>query len=377
MALPHFATSWLVCWLLAIACQATAGDLSPIFDGASLSGWVAEGPRPSFEVEQQQIVVTGRANQPNWLRTEREYENFRLHFEYKLSQWAEAAVILRAPRAGRPSQAGIALYLSHDYHTGGGTRSTGAITGVKAPARALKPSHDEWHSVDLSLSGDQFSASIDGVKVQDVRLSADPELAQRLRRGFIGFPDFGYKYWLRNVRLEDLGESTKLIDPLAAGLKGWTLRGGGQWQIREGGVLTGWGGDGVFYAPGEYKDFELSLLVRTREWANSGVFLHGSPDPKLSRGFEIQIYNPMETVYPTGSIYNQVRANLTADLEGRWFLMQISVHGSRCAVRLDGVTVAETSRLPDAHPASGRIGFQFHSADGSVEFRDLRVRVLN
>jgi hypothetical protein len=45
-----------------------------------------------------------------WLHTAEEYENFRLTFEYKLSQWAEAAVILRAPRMGRPMQSGIAIF---------------------------------------------------------------------------------------------------------------------------------------------------------------------------------------------------------------------------------------------------------------------------
>ena len=87
-----------------------------LFDGKTLNGWVAEGPHPAFEAREQQLLISGRGNAPNWLHTAREYENFKLRFEYKLAQWAEAAVILRAPRLGRPAQAGLSIYLAHDFH---------------------------------------------------------------------------------------------------------------------------------------------------------------------------------------------------------------------------------------------------------------------
>jgi hypothetical protein len=347
----------------------------PIFDGVSLTGWVVEGPHRTFEVERGQIAVTGKGNEPNWLHTLHEYENFRLHFEYRLAQWGEAAVMLRAPRYGRPMQAGVSLYLAHDYHTNAALWSTGAIPGVRAPIHPPKPSFEEWHAVDVSLEGDRFTSSVDGTVVQDSSLAEDKELKYRLKKGFIEFPDLGYKYWLRNIRLEDLGGRTKFVEPLGSTLDEWDLRGSGAWQVRDG-VLSAWSGDGVLYAPGEYRDFEFSLLVRPHDHVNSGVFLRGSPELKLSRGFEVQIYSGVDSVYPTGSIYNLARSNITADYEERWFLMQIVVEGSRCAVRVDGVTVAETERLPESLPKQGRIGLQFHSAGAWVEFRDMRVRPL-
>ena len=361
--------------LLLVVPAVALAAADPIFDGVSLKGWTAEGPHRSFEVEQGQIFVTGRGNEPNWLHTAREYENFWLHFEYRLAQWGEAAVILRAPRYGRPMQAGISLYLAHDYHTNAALWSTGAIPGVRAPSHPPNPSFDEWHSVDISIDGDRFTASVDGQPVQDFALSGDNELRRRLRKGFIGFPDLGYKYWLRNIRLEDLGARTKFVDPLGATLEGWDLRGSGEWQVRDG-VLSAWSGDGILYAPGTYGDFEVSLLVRPHDHVNSGVFLRGSPDLKSSRGFEVQIYSPIDSVYPTGSIYNLVRSKITAAYEERWFLMQINVEGSRCLVRIDGATVAETERLPDNLAKQGRIGLQFHSAGAWVEFREIRIRPL-
>src|SRR6186713_2861698 len=78
--------------------------------------WTHEGPRATFTVRDGVISTTGAGSIPNWLHTSSEYENFRLRFEYKLAQWAEAAVIVRAPRLGRPMQAGLAITLAHDFH---------------------------------------------------------------------------------------------------------------------------------------------------------------------------------------------------------------------------------------------------------------------
>jgi hypothetical protein len=47
---------------------------------------VHEGPRATFSAVQGELYSSGAGNVPNWPRTAAEYENFRLEFEYKLSQ---------------------------------------------------------------------------------------------------------------------------------------------------------------------------------------------------------------------------------------------------------------------------------------------------
>ena len=151
-------------------------------------------------------------------------------------------------------------------------------------------------------------------------------------------------------------------------------RGTGAWQVREG-HITGADSDGILYAPQQFHDFELTALVRSHHRVNSGIFLRGRPTGS-NRGFEIQVYSPVEAVYPTGSIYGQVRSSVEADYEERWFLMQITVNGRHCRVRIDGRTVAETDQLPAKTDPPGQIGLQIHSVDSSVDFRDLRVYPL-
>jgi 3-keto-disaccharide hydrolase len=346
-----------------------------ILAGGLHAEWVAEGPRRSAEVDGGEIRISGKGGFPCWMRTEREYEDFKLEFEYKLAQWAEGAVYLRAPRAGRPGRAGLAVVLTHDFHKQVTPYVTGAIRGVRAPAVGLPESWGKWQRVEIELSGDRLQAKIDGAVVQDVDLAADPELRLRLKRGYIGFPDLGYAWQVRNVKIEDLGgqhEFVQLFDGIS--LDGWDLKGGADWVIRDG-VIRASNGHGVYYAPGEFEDFEFIALVRSHERANGGIFFRGGPEG--FRGFEVQIYSPPNAVYPTGSIYNHVRSDSSVDYEEQWFLMQVIVKGRSCSVRLDGRTVAETDALAEAVPGKGRIGLQMHMDTASVEWRDLRIRPLD
>ena len=102
-------------------------------------------------------------------------------------------------------QSGVAIYLAHDYHGDTTLYRTGAIPGVVPPQHNQKVSWGEWHTVDIELTGERLKASIDSSLVQNIDLAAHQELRYRLKRGYIGFPDQGYAYSLRNIRIEDLG----------------------------------------------------------------------------------------------------------------------------------------------------------------------------
>ncbi len=354
--------------------------LAPValFNGTGLTGWRQEGERPSFFVQKGEIRTSGRGHAGNWLRTESEYEDFRLRFEINPAQWAESAVLLRAARSDRPHHTGLALILAHDFHKQTTPWVTGALAGVRAPLQAVPPGFGAWRRVEIELRGSRLKAQVDGIVVQDLDLDTVPELRHRLRRGFIGFPDMGHAYALRNLVIEDLGAPTRLTGLLANGLEGWTRTGGGNWTVR-GDVLEGSNGHGILYAPGEWRDFEFTAVVRSHQRTNSGVFFRGKVPFRsgLERGFEVQIYSPVDSVYPTGSVYGIARSRLQADLEGRWFLLQVRVEGRRVRVWVDGQAVAEVDELPAGFPEQGRIGLQIHMDDTRVEFRDARVRGLN
>jgi hypothetical protein len=80
------------------------------------------------------------------------------------------------------------------------------------PFEALPTNWGAWHSAVIEVRAERLRVNIDGTPVQDVDIASHPELQWRLKRGFIGFPDLGYAYAVRNVRLQDLGDSTKFVE---------------------------------------------------------------------------------------------------------------------------------------------------------------------
>ena len=301
------------------------GAIQPLFNGHDLSGWVAEGPQPFFKAKAGVLRVTGRGHVPNWLRTEREYEDFHLSLDYNLDEWAEAAVILRAARSERPQHTGISIMLAHDFHHEITPWITGAVMGAVPPKIGLPPSWNTWHHLEIDLRGMRLQASLDGVTVQDLDMAGVPALANRLRRGFIGFPDMGYGYEVRKLQIEDLGRPTKYVD-LQPGdaLAGWDQRGDSGISVSDSGVLSGAYGHSILYAPPVVKDFELTTVVRSHDRVNSGIFLRGDEKGER-RGFEIQIYSPVDAVYPDGFDLraraepgpNRLRGSLVPDADSR------------------------------------------------------------
>ncbi len=329
-----------------------------------VAAWVPEGPAPKFAITDQGITCEA-SGYGNWLRTDREYENVRLKFDYNLARWSEAAVVLRAPRVGKPMRTGVPIMLAHDFHEKVTPHVTGALAGVAPPTKWPGASFGQWHKVEITLIERRLHVWIDGVEVQDTLV---PE--ERLFRGYILFPDLGHRYQIRNLEIEPLAAVTSYRDLETVE---WSPRPGNtaQWTRRDG-LIRGEKGDGILYASPTFLDFDLTLAVKSIGHVNGGVFLRGTPEGY--RGFEVQVYSPPDAVYPTGSIYGVKRAQVDVEYEEQWFLMQIRLRGATCKVWLDGRLVAETDQLPAEAQKPGRVGIQMHSTGTAIEVKDVRLR---
>lgn len=297
---------------------------------------------------------------PGWF-SDREYENVSVTFEYKLAQWSEAAFVLRTPKIGRPVSQGVAIFLAHDFHQQRGLYTTGALAGKQAPLRLLPPTYDVWHKASVRLQGSELQVDIDGETLQLAYLP--PE---KCGKGWLHFADLHHKYEVRNWRIEDLGASLRYVEDFSP----YTLRGaGGRWQLGKDDI-TGSDGHGIQYGAPELRDFVFSAEVFATNRANGGLFFRGSPKESEARGFEVQVYSPLDSVYPTGSIYAKVRSAIASDTEAKWFHLLVLVRGSTCRVWVDGVLVSETDAISET---GSRIGFQIHMEKAAVQWRSLRA----
>lgn len=186
---------------------------APLFDGKDLKGWrVIGGKSEAWGVENGSLVSFGEGG--GWLGTEREYGDFELRLEFKLTPESNSGVYLRAPAdRSHISRTGLEIQLLDETHPRyKGIKPwqlTGAIYHVAAPKPGhLKPT-GEWNAMEIKADGTHVTITLNGTQVVDDRLDAHPELAAEhtgLKRtqGLIGLQSHNGRVEFRNLAINDL-----------------------------------------------------------------------------------------------------------------------------------------------------------------------------
>src|SRR5262245_54291926 len=162
------------------------------------------------------VLQPGRTR-GTWLVSEKQYADFILEFEIKLTEKGNSGVALRAPMKGDPAFDGMELQFADlRYNTSAkDSELTGGIYRAIAPTNQVyKPT--EWNSCRIELRGSRLRATINGELIQDVDLTTfdktvkrhdktdAPPIKDRPNQGHIGFQHLSQgnaPIWIRNVRI--------------------------------------------------------------------------------------------------------------------------------------------------------------------------------
>jgi hypothetical protein len=166
-------------------------------------------------------ILTGAQNRGTWLMSEKEYGDFELDLEFKITARGNSGVALRAPMKGDPAYDGMELQIVDPrYYNGQGEpeQLCGAIYRGIAPKKdAFKP--EDWNKYQITCRGPHIKVILNGELIQDFDLDeqtrglhrdspekSSPPLKDRPRKGHIGFQDLGRdgRTQIRNVTLRVL-----------------------------------------------------------------------------------------------------------------------------------------------------------------------------
>jgi hypothetical protein len=189
------------------AIDTDAGGFVDLFpnDGAP-KGWLVrqwdDVAKPVADAEwtvKDGVLHSGR-KRGTWLMSEKEYGDFALEFEIKLTERGNSGVALRAPLRGDPAFDGMELQIADVRYNPQAKPSelTGAIYRAIAPRKQVyRPT--QWNQFHIELEGTRLRATLNGELIQDVDLiqhdrptkrhdgSDAPPLKDRPRKGHIGF----------------------------------------------------------------------------------------------------------------------------------------------------------------------------------------------
>jgi hypothetical protein len=368
----HFArlhnTLVLVITLISLLGEASVAkdQYVPLFNGEDLSGWITVGAPDAFTVKEKAIYTTGAGPYPSWLRTEKEYENFVLRFEYQTQGWYEGGVLFHAPQYGPASKLGFKLHLRHDTKAYG-VRSPGAIYDTAAPLCVANLPSGQWNQCEVECNWPHLRITLNNRLIHDINMAQHQAFRYKLRKGFIGIQNIGCRSSFRNIQIQALPNKAQWTSLFASGMDGLHAEGSTEWAIEKN-TLTGKNKNGFAFTKQQFKaPYELQVWVKTVVNGNGGVlFNYGN------RGIEVQCFNAPDSTNPTGSLYGIAPAQRVVSHDEEWFLLQILNRGAQAFVMVNGEKVCETNRLKP--PYEGSIAFQQHTPGATIQYRGARIR---
>jgi hypothetical protein len=187
-----------------------------LFDGETLKGWKGSGT--SYVVRDGAIVCDPKGKGGGNLYTEKEYGDFHLRFEFKLTPGANNGIGIRTPPSGDPAYVGMEIQVLDDtapqYKSLAPYQYHGSVYGVVAAKRGhLKPV-GEWNREEIILRGKKITVILNGEKIVDADLEEastpktidgrpHPGLARD--KGHICFCGHGSEVAFRGLEVKELG----------------------------------------------------------------------------------------------------------------------------------------------------------------------------
>jgi HEAT repeat protein len=186
----------------------------PLFDGRDLDGWT--GDTKGYVAEGGKIVIHPDLGSGN-LYTVKEYADFVIRFEFRLTPAANNGLGIRAPLEGDAAYAGMEIQILEDgspvywglrpyqYH--------GSIYGVVPARRGYLRPPGEWNAEEVTVKGRRVTVVVNGSTVVDADLdeasaggTVDGNAHPGLKRasGRVGFLGHGSLVEFRNIRLREI-----------------------------------------------------------------------------------------------------------------------------------------------------------------------------
>lgn len=190
-----------------------------LFNGRDLTGWVVEGTKqytgadqmkPIWSVNDGVLSCAGKGF--GFLRYEKEFSDFVLHVEYRMSPKGNSGIGIRTvPYVGsfqtRPSMAGYEIQLLDDAGKPPDTHSTGSLYRYVAPTANPVKAAPEWNTMEIECVGPRIRVTLNGQRIQDVDQKAVETIKNKPLRGFVCLQNHGRPVSFRHVRIKELSST--------------------------------------------------------------------------------------------------------------------------------------------------------------------------
>jgi hypothetical protein len=159
---------------------------NPLFNGKDLDGWTVVGDPAGFTIKDG-ILHSESLKNGQWLRSNKQYGDFVLRLEWRVSRNGNAGVFIRAKKDGNPWETGSEIQISNE------PRNDAHCTGSLYGSVSVNPRPDEmaevWHEFEIRCIGPRVTVFADNIPIVDVDGRKVPGLKDKPLTGYIGLQD--------------------------------------------------------------------------------------------------------------------------------------------------------------------------------------------
>ncbi|MBP5211044.1 MAG: DUF1080 domain-containing protein [Bacteroidales bacterium] len=387
-----------------------------LFDGETLNGWRDYNGREltgPWTVVDGTIQAEGSGGDASgYIVTDREFANFELYWEWKISEGGNSGVLYHVVENRRfavPYVTGPEYQLIDDenWEAVNGYpleewQRCGVDYAMYVPdfdTRKLNPA-GEWNSSKIVFDNGHVTYYLNGKVTVEFDAWTDDWYARKdsgkwatapeyglARKGHICLQDHGYPAWFRNIRIRELPTKTYEKDLFnGKDLTGWDLYGTDLWYVENGELICESGPDNTYgyLATRDYYDnFDLTVEFKQEANGNSGVFFRSFVQrPAIVNGWQVEV---APKGFDTAGIYESYGRGWLIQIEdekenilkeGEWNTLRILAQGDNVQTWLNGEPMVNLTdeRVGRGH---GRIALQIHDGGGiKVRWRNLHIKTL-
>lgn len=401
--------------------QEVADGWQLLFDGETTNGWRnfnSENTELAWHVVDGCLQANGVGDDANgYIVTDKEYENFILSWDWKLSKGGNSGMlyhVVESPRFKVPYVTGPEYQLIDVEGWEEANAPTkleewqkiGVDYAMHLPDQSkMHINHGEWNNSRIVFDNGHVEHWLNGEKILEFEAWTDDWFARKASgkwgdateyglasNGVICIQDHGYPASFRNIKIKELprkaGKTVSLFN--GKDLTGWELFGSMRVSVdNEGNLVTQNGEDlqyGYLGTREYYKDFDLTVEFKQESNGNSGLFFHSF----VHGGYKSNVVNGWQCeVAPkgsdTGGIYESYGRGWLVQIpdekedilkEGEWNTLRLRVEGNKVQTWLNGQPMIE---IDDELIGSktGRIMLQIHDGNNiTVKWRNFNLTTL-
>jgi hypothetical protein len=394
--------------------QEIADGWTLLFDGKTLDGWrdfkgKSDTITAPWKVERGTLASLGKgSDSTGYIVTTKEYENFILTFEWKISEGGNSGLlyhVVERPDYKVPYVTGPEYQLIDDIGFPAkleGWQKAGADYAMYLPDTTKKQLNKvgSWNTAKIVFDNGKVEYWLNGQKLLEFEAWTDDWFARKAsgkwdfapeyglaKSGVFAVQDHGSRVWFKNVKIKELPRKSKQGSLFnGKDLTGWDVYGTEKWYVEDSDLVCESGPDkeyGYLGTKKYYKDFDLSIDFKQISNGNSGVFIRSFIRKGVSiSGWQVEVAPPGKD---TGGIYESYGRGWIAQIPeekekilkmGDWNTMRIKVVGDNVKTWLNGEMMTD---LTDAKigQGKGRIMLQIHSGGGiKVRWRNIQITEL-